>query len=73
MPAANPEPHKILFICSQNKWRSLTAERLFDGDTHYEAHDSEVFFGSNFATRLSLFYRLGRNPDIVRLAVNEKI
>ncbi|TPG58979.1 protein tyrosine phosphatase [Hymenobacter nivis] len=22
---------KLLFICSQNRWRSLTAERLFDG------------------------------------------
>jgi len=22
---------KILFICSKNKWRSLTAERIFDG------------------------------------------
>lgn len=22
---------KLLFICSRNKWRSLTAERIFDG------------------------------------------
>jgi len=22
---------KLLFICSKNKWRSLTAERIFDG------------------------------------------
>ena len=31
---------KILFICSQNKWRSLTAERLFDGHPHYEARSA---------------------------------
>ena len=24
-------PRQLLFICSQNRWRSLTAERLFDG------------------------------------------
>ncbi|RYY20582.1 MAG: protein tyrosine phosphatase [Cytophagaceae bacterium] len=24
-------PRHLLFICSQNRWRSLTAERLFDG------------------------------------------
>jgi len=29
MPAASPR--QLLFICSQNRWRSLTAERLFDG------------------------------------------
>ena len=25
-----PTPRQLLFICSQNRWRSLTAERLFD-------------------------------------------
>ena len=33
-------PQKLLFICSQNKWRSLTAERLFDGHPHYEARSA---------------------------------
>ena len=27
---------RLLFICSQNKWRSLTAERLFDEHPYYE-------------------------------------
>jgi predicted protein tyrosine phosphatase len=31
---------RVLFICSQNKWRSLTAERLFDGHPHYEARSA---------------------------------
>ena len=39
-----PESHtiiqKLLFICSQNRWRSLTAERLFDGHAHYEARSA---------------------------------
>ena len=26
---------KILFVCSQNKWRSLTAEKLFEGVAGY--------------------------------------
>ncbi|GAB2940342.1 hypothetical protein GCM10027048_00800 [Hymenobacter coalescens] len=31
---------KLLFICSQNRWRSLTAERLFDHHPHYEARSA---------------------------------
>jgi predicted protein tyrosine phosphatase len=31
---------KILFVCSQNKWRSLTAEQLFDDHPHYEARSA---------------------------------
>lgn len=38
MPGTNPR--KLLFVCSQNKWRSLTAERLFDGHPHYEARSA---------------------------------
>ena len=34
------EPQKLLFICSQNKWRSLTAERLFNGHANYEARSA---------------------------------
>ncbi|QJX48892.1 protein tyrosine phosphatase [Hymenobacter taeanensis] len=33
-------PAKLLFICSQNRWRSLTAERLFDGHPTYEARSA---------------------------------
>ena len=40
MPEAPAEPHKLLFICSHNKWRSLTAERLFDGHEHYAARSA---------------------------------
>lgn len=35
-----PPPRQLLFICSQNRWRSLTAERLFDGHPHYEARSA---------------------------------
>ena len=31
MPEVPTAPRKLLFVCSQNKWRSLTAERLFAG------------------------------------------
>ena len=40
MPEAPAQPRKLLFICSQNKWRSLTAERLFDDHLHYEARSA---------------------------------
>ena len=37
---------RLLFICSQNKWRSLTAERLFDGHPHYEARSAGTEAGA---------------------------
>jgi len=40
MTIADAEPQKLLFICSQNQWRSLTAERLFDGHPHYTARSA---------------------------------
>lgn len=30
----------LLFICSQNRWRSLTAERLFDQHPNYETRSA---------------------------------
>ncbi|MCR5889790.1 protein tyrosine phosphatase [Hymenobacter sp. J193] len=48
MPTSSPatansadfQSQKLLFICSQNRWRSLTAERLFDQHPHYEARSA---------------------------------
>jgi predicted protein tyrosine phosphatase len=31
---------KILFICSRNRWRSLTAEKIFDGVNGIEARSA---------------------------------
>jgi predicted protein tyrosine phosphatase len=31
---------KLLFICSRNEIRSLTAERMFDGSPHYQARSA---------------------------------
>ncbi|MEO2206548.1 protein tyrosine phosphatase [Paenibacillus pabuli] len=31
---------KLLFICSRNKWRSLTAENIFDGYNGYEVRSA---------------------------------
>jgi predicted protein tyrosine phosphatase len=31
---------KLLFVCSQNKWRSLTAERLFAGHPWYQVRSA---------------------------------
>ncbi|MFC5471054.1 low molecular weight protein tyrosine phosphatase family protein, partial [Cohnella suwonensis] len=30
----------LLFICSRNKWRSLTAEKIFDGYNGYEVRSA---------------------------------
>ncbi len=34
------EPLKILFICSQNRWRSLTAEKMYDGFPGYNVRSA---------------------------------
>jgi predicted protein tyrosine phosphatase len=31
---------KILFVCSHNKWRSLTAERIYDGFAGYSVRSA---------------------------------
>ncbi|SHK67972.1 Predicted protein tyrosine phosphatase [Hymenobacter psychrotolerans DSM 18569] len=33
-------PQQLLFICSQNRWRSLTAEWLFEGHAVYQARSA---------------------------------
>jgi predicted protein tyrosine phosphatase len=30
------DKEKLLFVCSQNKWRSLTAEKIYEGLNIYE-------------------------------------
>lgn len=35
MSDTQSDPLKLLFICSKNKWRSLTAEQLLDGFNGY--------------------------------------
>ena len=34
------EPLKILFVCSQNRWRSLTAERMYAGVAGYQVRSA---------------------------------
>ncbi|WP_192896595.1 low molecular weight protein tyrosine phosphatase family protein [Cohnella sp. AR92] len=31
---------KLLFVCSRNKWRSLTAEKIFDGFNGYQVRSA---------------------------------
>lgn len=31
---------KLLFICSRNKWRSLTAEKIFQGNQSYDVRSA---------------------------------
>ena len=36
MPDHNSKPTKLLFVCSKNKWRSLTAERMLNGVSGFD-------------------------------------
>ena len=40
LPTIPANAAQLLFICSQNRWRSLTAERLFDNHATYEARSA---------------------------------
>jgi predicted protein tyrosine phosphatase len=36
------DPVKLLFICSQNRWRSLTAEKMYEGFPGYEVRSAGI-------------------------------
>ncbi len=38
--AISPTATKLLFICSRNRWRSLTAEKLFAGSSLYQVRSA---------------------------------
>lgn len=40
MPDNNSNPTKLLFVCSKNKWRSLTAEKILDGANGYDVRSA---------------------------------
>lgn len=39
-------PEKLLFVCSQNKWRSLTAEKIYEGFTKYQVQSAGTDHGA---------------------------
>ena len=66
-------PRQLLFICSQNRWRSLTAERLFDGHAHYEARSAGTESGARVRVTAGhlgwadvVFVMERRHADILR-------
>ena len=52
---------KILFICSRNKWRSLTAEKIFHGFNGYDVRSA----GTEDGARVKLTSGHIRWADIV--------
>lgn len=46
MPEVPPDARHLLFICSQNQWRSPTAEALFDDHPHYVARSAGTEVGA---------------------------
>ncbi|MCB2379515.1 protein tyrosine phosphatase [Hymenobacter sp. BT635] len=76
MSKENPLPaeaRQLLFICSQNRWRSLTAERLFDEHPHYEARSAGTEPGARVRVAAGhigwadvIFVMERRHADILR-------
>ena len=46
MPEMPVDARHLLFLCSQNQWRSPTAELLFDNHPHYEARSAGTEAGA---------------------------
>ena len=62
-----PVPSRLLFICSRNKWRSLTAEHLFDDHPHYEARAGRVLVtAGHLGWAEVIFVMEKRHPDRLR-------
>jgi len=40
LPDTDSRPTKLLFVCSKNKWRSLTAERMLNGVNGYDVRSA---------------------------------
>ncbi len=40
LPNSGSRPTKLLFVCSKNKWRSLTAERMLNGVNGYDVRSA---------------------------------
>ena len=41
-----PRPVKLLFVCSRNRWRSPTAEKIFDGINGLQARSAGTESGA---------------------------
>src|SRR4051812_20184944 len=54
MTHKDARPLKLLFVCSRNFRRSLTAERLFDGVAGYEARSAGTQPGARVALTAGL-------------------
>jgi predicted protein tyrosine phosphatase len=47
-------PRKLLFVCSRNRWRSPTAEKIFDGVDHCAARSAGTEAGSRIRVSAGL-------------------
>lgn len=46
---------KLLFICSRNKWRNLTAEKIFHGINEYEVRSAGTETGARIRVTSRVF------------------
>ena len=78
MPDSSPT--QLLFICSQNRWRSLTAERLFDNHPRYQARSAGTEPGARVRVTAGhlgwadvIFVMERRHADILRRKFPEEL
>ncbi|OWP62059.1 protein tyrosine phosphatase [Hymenobacter amundsenii] len=73
-------PRKLLFVCSQNRWRSLTAERLFDNHPRYQVRSAGTEPGARVRVTAGhlgwaevVFVMERRHADILRQKFGEEL
>lgn len=59
--ALNPDPLKLLFICSRNRWRSRTAEEIFQGTPRWSVRSA----GTSEQARIRVSEKLLLWADVV--------
>ncbi|BAH44578.1 hypothetical protein BBR47_36010 [Brevibacillus brevis NBRC 100599] len=57
---------KLLFVCSRNKWRSLTAEKIFHGINDYDVRSA----GTETGARIKVTDGLIGWADLIKLLLD---
>lgn len=71
---------KILFICSQNRWRSLTAEKMYEGFPGYSVKSAGTEKGARIRVTEGhigwadiIFVMEKRHTEILRMKFHEEL
>jgi predicted protein tyrosine phosphatase len=80
LPTVPADASQLLFVCSQNRWRSLTAERLFDDHPYYAARSAGTEPGARVRVTAGhvgwadvIFVMERKHADILQVKFKEEL